>query len=97
MKGNNTYQFVHKSVLGVAMDGSGISYGKSLCITLNRRGGAKNSWPFIVICPALTFFVEKVLLWIFILLTRLLVKSKLEVMLLLELIFGTEFTNDEAS
>ena len=61
------------------------------------EGGAKNSRPFTVICPALTFFVEKVLLWIFILLTRLLVKYKLEVMLLLELIFGTEFTNDEAS
>jgi hypothetical protein len=26
------------------------------------RGGAKNSRPFIVICPALTFFVKKVLL-----------------------------------
>ena len=24
------------------------------------RGGAKNSRPFIVICPALTFFVKKV-------------------------------------
>ena len=60
-------------------------------------GGAKNSRPFIVICTALTFFLRKVLLWIFILLTRLLVKSKSEVMLLLGLIFGTEFTNDEAS
>ena len=45
------------------------------------EGGAKNSRSFIVICPALTFFVKKVLLWIFILLPRLLVKSKLEVML----------------
>ena len=45
------------------------------------EGGGKKQPPFIVICPALTFFVEKVLLWIFILLTRLLVKSKLEVML----------------
>ena len=33
---------------------------KTLCLALNRRGGAKNSRPFIVICPALAFFSEKV-------------------------------------
>ena len=30
---------------------------KTLCLPLNS-GGAKNSYPFIVLCPALTFFLK---------------------------------------
>ena len=61
VKGNNTYQIVYRGASDAAMDGTAISWGKSLCLALNRRGGgAKNSRPFIVICPALTFFVKKV-------------------------------------
>ena len=32
---------------------------KTLCLALNRRGGAKNSRPFVVMGAALTFFVMK--------------------------------------
>ena len=60
VKGNNTYQIVYRGASDAAMDGTAISWGKSLCLALNMRGGAKNSRSFIVICPALTFFVKKV-------------------------------------
>ena len=43
VKGNNTYQIVYRGASDTAMDGAGISQGKSLCLNLNRRGGAKNS------------------------------------------------------
>ena len=37
------------------------SLGKVILLNpQSERGGAKNSGPFIVICPALTFFSEKV-------------------------------------
>jgi hypothetical protein len=41
VKGNNTYQIVYRGASDAAMDGTGVRDGKSLCSTLNGRGGGK--------------------------------------------------------
>ena len=61
VKGNNTYQIVYARV-ALALRGMALVFSRESQFAKPSigEGGAKNSRRFIVICPALTFFMEKV-------------------------------------
>ena len=59
VKGNNTYQIVYRGASDAAMDGTAISWGKSLCLALNSRGGGKKQPPFYSDMSCSHIFCEK--------------------------------------